>query len=107
MKMHERRGTEREYTCNICGEVFRNIFPFQAHQRDVHQVGSGKRKSGSATRQAKRPRNDELVCILIIRSVTTLYLNKYFSSIKNRQDLRRRLTKVRKHICYSVYSVAM
>jgi hypothetical protein len=32
MKMHERRGTEREYTCNICGEVFRNIFPFQAHQ---------------------------------------------------------------------------
>ena len=41
MEMHERRGTEREYTCNVCGEVFRNIFPFQAHQRDVHQVGGG------------------------------------------------------------------
>ena len=38
MKMHERRGAEREYTCNVCGEVFRNIFPFQAHQREVHPV---------------------------------------------------------------------
>jgi hypothetical protein len=36
MKMHERRGAEREYTCNVRGEVFRNIFPFQVHQRDVH-----------------------------------------------------------------------
>jgi hypothetical protein len=23
MEMHKRRGAEREYTCNVCGEVFR------------------------------------------------------------------------------------
>ena len=40
--MHEKRGAEREYTCNICGEVFRNIFLLQAHQRDKQQVGAGK-----------------------------------------------------------------
>ena len=60
MKMHDRRGAELEYTCNVCGEVFRNIFPLQAQQRDVHQVGGGKRKSGSSTRRAKRQRIDEL-----------------------------------------------
>ena len=58
MKIHEQRGAEREYTCNICGEVFRNIFPFQAHQRRVHQVGGGKR-SKTVTRRAKRQRTDE------------------------------------------------
>ena len=58
MKMHEKRGAEREYTCNECGEVFRNIFPFQAHQRDVHQVGGGKRAKTS-TRRTKRQRTDE------------------------------------------------
>ena len=59
MKMHERRGAEREYTCNVCGElVFRNIFPFQAHQRDVHQVGGGK-CTKTSTRRAKRQRTDE------------------------------------------------
>jgi uncharacterized Zn finger protein len=47
MEMHERRGAERKYTCNECGEVFRNIFPFQAHERDVHQVGGGKRAKTS------------------------------------------------------------
>jgi hypothetical protein len=57
--MHERRGAEMEYTYNVCGEVFRNIFPFQAHQRDVHQVGGGKRKSGSSSRQTKRQKTDE------------------------------------------------
>jgi uncharacterized C2H2 Zn-finger protein len=62
MKMHERRGAEREYTCNVCGEVFRNIFPFQAHQRDVHQVGRGKRTK-TPTRRTKRQRTDESVCI--------------------------------------------
>ncbi|CAB4013582.1 Zinc finger and SCAN domain-containing 22 [Paramuricea clavata] len=62
--MHERRGAEREYTCNICGELFQNIFPFQAHQRDVHEVGGVNRKwkrnckSGSSIRQAKRTRTD-------------------------------------------------
>jgi hypothetical protein len=58
MKIHERRGAEREYTCKICGEVFPNIFPFQTHQRDVHQVGGGKRTKTS-TRRAKRQRTDE------------------------------------------------
>ena len=38
--MHKRRGVEREYSCNICAEVFRNIFSLHAHQRDVHQVGA-------------------------------------------------------------------
>ena len=47
--MHEKRGAEPEYSCNICGEVFRNIFPLQAHQRNVHQVGGGKRKETDPT----------------------------------------------------------
>ena len=58
IKTHERRGAEREYTCNVCGEVFRNIFPFQAHQREVHQVGRGKRTKTS-TGRTKRQRTDE------------------------------------------------
>ena len=47
--MHERWGAEREYSCNICGELFRNIFQLQAHQRDIHQVGAGKRKRTDTT----------------------------------------------------------
>ena len=58
MKMHERHGAEREYTCNVCGEVFRNIFPLQAHQHDVHQVGRGERTKTS-TGRTKRQRTDE------------------------------------------------
>ena len=57
--MHERRGAEREYSCNICGEVFRNIFRLQAHQRNVHQVGGGKRKRTDTTTRAKRARVSE------------------------------------------------
>ena len=60
--MHERRGAEREYLCNICGEVFRSIFPLQAHQRNVHQVGGGKRKrtdTTTATTRTKRARVSE------------------------------------------------
>ena len=58
--MHERRGAEREYTCNICGEVFRNIFPLQAHQRDKHQVGAGKRRrTDPTTTRPKRARVSE------------------------------------------------
>ena len=57
--MHERRGAEREYSCNICGEVFRNIFPLQAHQRDKHQVGAGKRKKTDTTTRTKRARVSE------------------------------------------------
>ncbi|CAB4021097.1 Zinc finger and SCAN domain-containing 22, partial [Paramuricea clavata] len=58
VRMHEQRRAQREYTCNICGEVFRNIFPLQAHQHDVHQVGRGKRTK-LPTRRAKRQRTDE------------------------------------------------
>ncbi|CAB3993894.1 Zinc finger and SCAN domain-containing 22, partial [Paramuricea clavata] len=58
MRMHEQRRAQREYNCNICGEVFRNIFPFQAHQRDVHQTGGGKRTKTS-TRRTKRQRTAE------------------------------------------------
>ena len=55
--MHERRGAEREYLCDICGEVFRNIFPLQAHQQNVHQVGAGKRKrTDTTTSRPKRAR---------------------------------------------------
>ena len=57
--MHERRAAEREYTCNICGEVFRNIFPLQAHQRDKHQVGGGKRKRTDPTTRSKQARVSE------------------------------------------------
>ena len=58
--MHERRGAEREYSCNICGEVFRNIFPLQAHQRDKqHQLDAGKRKRTDTTTRAKRARVSE------------------------------------------------
>ena len=54
--MHERRGAEREYLCNICGEVFKNIFPLQAHQRNVHQVGGGKRKRTDTTKTTRTKR---------------------------------------------------
>ena len=50
--MHERRGAEREYSCNICGEVF----PLQAHQRDKHQVGAGKRKRTDTTTTSRPKR---------------------------------------------------
>ena len=60
MKIHERRGAEREYKCNQCGETFRNIFPFQAHQREFHQLGRGKRKATKTTTRAKRTKTDEL-----------------------------------------------
>ncbi|CAB3985404.1 Zinc finger and SCAN domain-containing 22 [Paramuricea clavata] len=58
VRMHEQRRAQREYTCNICGEVFRNISPLQAHQHDVHQVGRGKRTK-TPTRRTKRQRTDE------------------------------------------------
>ena len=60
MKIHERQGAEREYTCNECGETFRYIFPFQAHQREIHQLGRGKRKATKTTTRARRTRTDEL-----------------------------------------------
>jgi hypothetical protein len=47
--MHEKRGAEREYTCNICDKVFRDIFPLQAHQRNVHKIVAGKRKKTDTT----------------------------------------------------------
>jgi hypothetical protein len=90
MEMHERRGAERKYTCNECGEVFRNILPFQAHQRDVHQVGGGKRAKTSTWQDVNLAR------------LLTLYLNRYFFSFKNRQDLRHPLTKVSIRCVFSV-----
>ena len=55
LRMHGIGEAEREYSCNICGEEFRNIFPLQAHQRDVQQVGAGKRKRKDTTStRAKR-----------------------------------------------------
>ena len=49
-KTHAKRRAERSITCNLCDETFHNIFPFQAHQRDVHQIGAGvKRKKSSTT----------------------------------------------------------
>ena len=49
------------FSCNLCDETFQNIFPFQAHQRDVHQIGAGlKRKTPSTTNSgAKRARNSD------------------------------------------------
>ena len=50
-------GAEREYSCSVCEEVIQNICPFQAHQRDVHQVGGGtKRKARATTTRSKRAR---------------------------------------------------
>ena len=59
--MHERWGAEREYLCNICGEVLRNIFPLLAHQQNVHQVGGGKwkRTDTTTTTRTKRTRLSE------------------------------------------------
>ena len=78
--MHEKRGAEREYSCNICGEVFRNIFPLQAHQRNVHQVGAGKRKrTDPTTTPSKRARVSEGILILcyIIVYIVILYIRYY------------------------------
>ena len=59
--MHQRRGADREYSCNIRGKVFGNIFPLQAHQRDEHQVGAGKKKrtGTTTTTRPKRARVSE------------------------------------------------
>ena len=55
LKSHAKRREERSFTCNLCDETFYNIFPFQAHQRDVHQIGAGvKRKESSMTRPRSR-----------------------------------------------------
>ena len=83
--MHERRGAEREYSCNICGEVFRNIFPLQAHQRDKHQVGAGKRRrtDTTTTSRPKRARVGEGILILcyIIIYIVILYIRYYVIEI--------------------------
>jgi hypothetical protein len=50
------------FEIDVCGEVFRNIFPLQAHQRDVHQVGRGKRTKTS-TRRTKGKELMNRVCI--------------------------------------------
>ena len=66
LKVHERMGAEREYTCSVCGKVFRNIFPFQAHQRDVHQAGGGaKQKASATTTRSKRARTKGKVWSII------------------------------------------
>ena len=79
--MHERWGAEREYSCNICGEVFQNIFPLQAHQRDKHQVGAGKRRrtDTATTNRPKRARVSEGILILcyIIVYIVILYIRYY------------------------------
>ena len=80
--MHERRRAEREYSCNICGEVrFGNIFPLQAHQRDEHQVGAGKRKrTDTTTTRPKRARVSEgmlILCYIIILYIIILYIRYY------------------------------
>ena len=50
LNTHSERAVEKTYICNLCQETFHNIFPFQAHQRDVHQIGAGmKRKTPSTT----------------------------------------------------------
>ena len=85
--MHERQGAEREYLCNICGEVFRSIFPLQAHQGDKHQVGAGKRRrtNSATTNQPKRARVSEGILILccIIVYIVILYIRYYVIETKN------------------------
>ena len=75
--MHERRGAEREYSCNICGEVFRNIFPLQAHQRDEHQVGAGKRKRTDSTTITRPKRARVSEGMLILCCIIMLYIKYY------------------------------
>ena len=61
LNTHSERAVEKTYICNLCQETFHNIFPFQAHQRDVHQIGAGlKRKPPSTTNsRTKRARNND------------------------------------------------
>ena len=91
--MHERRSAEREYSCNECGEVFRNIFPFQDHMRDFHQVGGGKRTKTS-TRRTKRRRTDQpgMYKLKIFR-LLTLYLYRYFFSFKEQPTSSTRVNE--------------
>ena len=79
--MHEHRRAEREYTCTECGEVFQNIFPFQAHQRDVHQVGGV--RSEKQLEPQKHSQNEQgqrvkygLLCI-IVKQITEIFLTFY------------------------------
>ena len=53
---HEKKAAEEIYTCNVCGETFHNIFPFQSHQQDVHDENSvdAKRKASSATNSLRK-----------------------------------------------------
>ena len=55
-KTHAKRRAERSFTCNLCDETFHNIFPFQAHQRDVHQIGSGEKRKQSSTTNPRTKR---------------------------------------------------
>ena len=69
--MREQRGAD------ICGEVFRNIFPLQAHRRDKHQVGAWKRKRTvtTTTTRPKRARVTEgtlVLCYIIILYIIIL-----------------------------------
>ena len=61
LKTHAKRTAERSFSCNLCDETFNNIFPLQAHQRDVRQIGAGlKRKTPSTTNsRTKRAQNND------------------------------------------------
>jgi hypothetical protein len=79
-KMHERRAAEREYTCNICGEVFRNMFPLQARQNAMYirsAVGNVPRRQ-PGERKGKELMNQ--VCILLNEniSITNFVLKQIF-----------------------------
>jgi ribosomal protein L37AE/L43A len=61
LKTYAKRTAERSFSCNLFDETFNNIFPLQAHQRDVHQIGAGlKRKTPSMSNsRTKRARNND------------------------------------------------
>ena len=73
--MHGRRGAE--YSCNICGEVFGNIFPLRAHQRDEDQVGAGKRKRTDTTTTTRPKRARVSEGMLILCCIIMLYIRYY------------------------------
>lgn len=43
-QVHERRAAQREFKCNTCGERFRNLAPFRAHQKTAHAKPSSSKK---------------------------------------------------------------
>ena len=69
-QVHERRGAERQYTCNTCGETFNNLAPFRAHQRSAHEPSNA---TGNKRKQDQTGKSVSEIKISLDLSLRKLY----------------------------------